>query len=99
MEKVFLTERFDIGPELSRAGRSSGNQIRGVAVALLFFALTLLNAGAAASYKVLVFSATAGFRHDSITNGIAAIQALGSTNGFAVDATEDATAFSDANLA
>src|SRR5437660_511394 len=54
---------------------------------------------AAASYKVMVFSATAGFRHPSITNGIAAIQALGSTNGFAVDATEDATAFSDANLA
>src|SRR6476660_9192519 len=54
---------------------------------------------AAPSYKVLVFSATAGFRHDSITNGITAIQALGSTNGFTVDATEDATAFSDANLA
>jgi glucose/arabinose dehydrogenase/type 1 glutamine amidotransferase len=53
----------------------------------------------AAPYKVLVFSATAGFRHDCIPNGIAAIQALGSTNGFAVDATEDATAFSDANLA
>src|SRR5438552_19001187 len=54
---------------------------------------------AASSFKVLVFSATAGFRHDSITNGIAAIQALGSTNSFSVDATEDATAFSDANLA
>src|SRR5258705_1198898 len=51
------------------------------------------------SYKVLVFSATAAFRHPSITNGIAAIQALASTNNFAVDATEDATAFSDANLA
>src|SRR5262249_35913879 len=45
------------------------------------------------------FSATAGFRHDSITNGIAAIQALGSTNGFTADATENPTAFSDANLA
>src|SRR5690242_11366266 len=52
----------------------------------------------AASYKVLVFSATAGFRHDCIPNGIAAIQSLGATNNFAVDATEDATAFSDANL-
>src|SRR5689334_5519267 len=64
---------------------------------ILAFALTATSQ--AASYKVLVFSATAGFRHDCITNGIAAIQALGSTNGFAVDATEDATAFSDANLA
>ena len=49
--------------------------------------------------KVLVFSATAGFRHDSITNGITAIQALGATNGFTVDDTEDATTFSDVNLA
>ena len=65
----------------------------------LILALALTATSQAASYKVLVFSATAGFRHDSIPNGIAAIQALGSTNNFAVDATEDATAFSDANLA
>ncbi|MBA4149149.1 MAG: ThuA domain-containing protein [Verrucomicrobia bacterium] len=50
------------------------------------------------SYKILVFSKTAGFRHSSIPNGIAAIQSLGSTNGFTVDATEDATEFTDANL-
>ena len=35
--------------------------------------------------KVLVFSKTAGFRHDSIPQGIAAIQALGTANGFTVD--------------
>src|SRR5436190_4066603 len=51
------------------------------------------------SYKVLVFSATAGFRHDSIPDGIAVIRTLGSTNNFSVDATEDATAFTEANLA
>src|SRR5712664_1385068 len=51
------------------------------------------------AYKVLVFSATAGYRHASITNGIATIRALGTNNGFAVDATEDATLFTDANLA
>lgn len=67
-----------------------------LALALLAFAPT---ATAAPAFKVLVFSATAGFRHDSITNGIAAIQALGSTNNFAVDNTEDATAFNDVNLA
>ena len=50
-------------------------------------------------YKVLVFSKTTGFRHDSIPAGIAAIQQLGQNNGFSVDATEDATAFTDANLA
>ena len=48
---------------------------------------------------MLVFSKTAGFRHDSIPQGIAAIQKLGTENGFTVDATEDATAFTDANLA
>src|SRR5262245_38610181 len=51
-----------------------------------------------ASYKVLVFSYTAGFRHDSITNGLATIQFLGSTNNFTVDATEDPAQFTDATL-
>jgi type 1 glutamine amidotransferase len=49
--------------------------------------------------KVLVFSKTAGFRHSSIPNGIAAIQLLGSQNGFSVVATEDANQFTTANLA
>ena len=56
-------------------------------------------AAAADPYSVLVFSKTAGFRHDSIPAGIAAIQQLGADNGFTVDATEDAAAFTDANLA
>src|ERR1041384_1493217 len=51
------------------------------------------------SYKVLVFSATAGFRHDSIPDSILAIRTLGSNNNFSVDATEDPTQFTDANLA
>ncbi|MFC4585246.1 ThuA domain-containing protein [Sphaerisporangium corydalis] len=51
------------------------------------------------AYKVLVFSKTAGFRHDSIPAGIAAVRDLGTANGFTVDATEDATAFTTANLA
>jgi cytochrome c len=49
--------------------------------------------------KILVFSKTAGFRHDSIPDGIAMIQQLGSENHFAVDASEDSSLFSDANLA
>jgi type 1 glutamine amidotransferase len=53
----------------------------------------------AALTRVLVFSKTAAFRHDSIPAGIAAIRTLGSQNGFAVDATEDAGAFTAANLA
>jgi type 1 glutamine amidotransferase len=49
--------------------------------------------------RVLVFSKTAGFRHDSIPDGIAAVRELGATNGFTVDATEDAGAFTTKNLA
>ncbi|MFD1501578.1 ThuA domain-containing protein, partial [Streptosporangium lutulentum] len=51
------------------------------------------------TYKVLVFSKTTGFRHSSIPDGIAMIRQLGADNGFAVDATEDAAAFTTANLA
>ncbi|WP_327043506.1 ThuA domain-containing protein [Microbispora sp. NBC_01189] len=54
---------------------------------------------AAPDFKVLVFSKTTGFRHDSIPEGIAAVQKLGQENNFAVDATEDSAAFTDANLA
>ena len=48
---------------------------------------------------VLVFTKTAGFRHDSIPDGIAAVQTLGRENGFAVEATEDAGRFTDEGLA
>ncbi|MBK3646678.1 ThuA domain-containing protein [Streptomyces sp. MBT33] len=48
--------------------------------------------------RVLVFSKTAGFRHDSIPDGVAAVRQLGSEGGFTVDATEDATAFTAKNL-
>jgi cytochrome c len=48
--------------------------------------------------RVLVFSKTAGYRHSSIEPGLAAIRKLGAENAFAVDATEDATAFTDRNL-
>ncbi|WP_405150185.1 ThuA domain-containing protein [Sphaerisporangium sp. NBC_01403] len=51
------------------------------------------------AYKVLVFSKTAGFRHDSIPAGVQAIRDLGAANNFTVDATEDGGAFTTANLA
>ncbi|MEU6817943.1 ThuA domain-containing protein [Streptomyces sp. NPDC046860] len=55
-------------------------------------------AGPAATGRVLVFSKTAGFRHDSIADGIAAVRQLGGTDGLTVDATEDAGAFTTRNL-
>src|ERR1019366_8155051 len=52
-----------------------------------------------AKFNALVFSKTLMFRHPSITNGITAIKLLGAENGFHVDATEDASWFTAANLA
>src|SRR5438876_8813229 len=40
-------------------------------------------------FAVLVFSKTSGFRHDSIPQGIAALEALGAEHRFVVDSTED----------
>ena len=53
----------------------------------------------AAAERILVFSKTAGFRHASIPDGIAAVRELGAAHDFAVDATEDATWFTDDRLA
>ncbi|WP_433535198.1 ThuA domain-containing protein [Micromonospora sp. CA-249363] len=52
-----------------------------------------------APYDVLVFSKTAGFRHDAIPVGIQTIRDLGAANNFTVTATEDAAAFTTSNLA
>ncbi|RYY02974.1 MAG: c-type cytochrome [Gammaproteobacteria bacterium] len=48
--------------------------------------------------KVLVFSKTKGWRHDSIPAGIAALQKMATDNAFTVVATEDAEVFTDTQL-
>ncbi|MGN8068339.1 ThuA domain-containing protein [Mucilaginibacter sp. SG564] len=48
--------------------------------------------------RVLIFSKTMGYHHASIDAGIAAVQKLGSENGFDVDTTKDAGMFTDENL-
>lgn len=48
--------------------------------------------------KVLIFSKTNGFRHESIPAGIEAIKKLGQENHFLVDATEDSLAINSKNL-
>jgi len=67
-------------------------------IASLALLVSITVAAHAQQPRVLVFSKTAGYRHSSIANGIAAIQKLGQENGFAVDATEDAGAFTQKNL-
>ncbi|MEZ0607207.1 ThuA domain-containing protein [Fibrella sp. WM1] len=51
-----------------------------------------------ATKRILVFSRTKGFRHTSIPAGQQALMAMGQQNGFAVDTTEDAGKFTEANL-
>ena len=70
---------------------------RFVSLAFLFASLCVPAAHGQES-RVLVFSRTAGFRHTSIGPGLAAIRKLGQENAFAVDATEDASAFTSKNL-
>ncbi|SMO32869.1 ThuA domain-containing protein [Solitalea koreensis] len=49
--------------------------------------------------KILVFSATKGFRHNSIAAGKTALLKMGYENKWHVDTTEDASVFTAANLA
>ena len=53
----------------------------------------------APAFSILVFSKTAGFRHDSIPAGISAIRQQGSSLGFSVDATEESSVFTEESLA
>ncbi|HSF35420.1 MAG TPA: ThuA domain-containing protein [Nocardioides sp.] len=55
-------------------------------------------AAAEESFDALLFSKTAAFRHSNIDEATTAIQALAADNNFTVTATEDSTAFTDANL-
>ncbi len=50
------------------------------------------------SPRVLVFSKTAAFRHDSIPTGIETLRKMASEKNFTVEATEDAAQFNDKNL-
>ena len=49
-------------------------------------------------FRVLVFSKTTGFRHDSIPVAIATIRRLGDEHRFGVEQTEDERRFTDRNL-
>ncbi len=48
--------------------------------------------------NILVFSKTAGFRHDSISTGQEMFQELGKEHGFSVQGSEDASLFTPYNL-
>src|SRR5216683_6665126 len=103
---VYCKLRRQRSPGNSNSRRSAALPGAGFAWLLVMFAILgpSINRSAAAEstqprFAVLVFSKTSAFRHDSIPDGIAAIQTLGAENGFAVDSTEDAARFTDAELA
>ena len=60
--------------------------------------LSLLSSCKKETPRVLVFSETKGYRHQSITVGKAALQKLGLEKGFAVDTTELSEDFTEENL-
>lgn len=74
----------------------------GVAVAVLLLAACRAassgDAPGPSTYEVLVFSKTAGFRHESIADGVKAFHELGAADGFTVTATEEAAVFTPEQL-
>ncbi len=62
-------------------------------ISIFLFAVFISTTAFAHTFKVLIFSKTEGFRHNSIDEGIAAIQQLGLDHDFEVVATEDASLF------
>lgn len=51
------------------------------------------------SLRVLVFTKTAGYRHESIPDGVDALRRIGGSRGWAIEQTEDSGAFTDEGLA
>ena len=85
--------------------------MRGAAIAMLVLAALVATDSASSSgdgstglrtaparFRVLVFSKTTGFRHDSIPVAVAAIRRLGRTHRFSVEQTEDERRFTDRDL-
>ncbi|WP_194776586.1 ThuA domain-containing protein [Pararhodonellum marinum] len=64
----------------------------------VFLLAPLISLGQNAQFKALVFSRTAGFRHQSIPEGVAALKKMGKDHLFEVYATEDPRVFSDKGL-
>jgi type 1 glutamine amidotransferase len=59
---------------------------------------TVSDSATASEARVLVFTRTTGFRHDSIPDGLAAVRRIAEESGLSVDATEDPAVFRDGNL-
>ncbi len=67
-----------------------------ISIFILF--CVLFSCGPKQDPRVLVFSKTKGYRHESIEAGKVALMALGKAHGFGVDTTENAALISEENL-
>ncbi|MEU5907300.1 ThuA domain-containing protein [Micromonospora sp. NPDC047467] len=70
-----------------------------IASLLLVLGLAPPPAAAAPAFRALLFTKTAGYRHDSIPAGISMFQQQAAANNFELVQTEDASVFTSANLA
>lgn len=76
------------------------NAFRTAVVALVLASLPLASPARAESPdRVLIFTKTAGFRHDAIPSAVATLTTLAADAGMVADHTEDAQAFTADNLA
>ncbi|MEP6583299.1 MAG: ThuA domain-containing protein [Ginsengibacter sp.] len=66
-----------------------------LSIAMLMFSCSTKKSG---KPRILVFSKTAGYHHESIADGNVAITKLGSQNNFDVDTTTDASMFNEDSL-
>lgn len=85
----------------SRSSRVWQSKMAGRHFVFLHFILLLLHSTSvsAASARILIYSATERFRHDSIPTAINALKAKGSSINAEFVATEDRTQFTDSILA
>lgn len=65
---------------------------------LVLFFCQIATSISAQQFKVLLFTKTDGFHHESINEGVTAIKQLATRNSFTVDWQEDAKLFNDKNL-
>ena len=71
---------------------------RSIGLAALTIATLCCSVQSIAADKVLVYSGSTGFRHDSIPAGVEAVKAIATKGGYDVEATEDPAVFTKEKL-
>src|SRR3954468_3503343 len=85
-------------PMISTTARTTTrtSMFRSAVVLLLLLVASVSSAGGQAERgRMLVFLKPSGDRHSSIDTGLSLVKKIGQEQGVAVDATEDASAFTD----